>query len=563
MMNSFHFSVRFSDAPPFDRAVGHGFVTGAVYTADPALQTPETGSGFVPLWWYAGRPLTEAVPTADGAVSAPSPAVRAADLSGRQLPLWYRVEVPQEGVYRARAVLCGTGGDAMLFSGRRRLVWRGTLAPGARCTVETLCDVFPIVPRGKADPEPCTAVNLTAVGAAALSEVQIDAAPDTRRVWVCGDSTVTDQTADVPYAPGTSYSGWGQMLPAYLPAPLCVSNHAHSGLTTESFTGEGHWDIVRPRLRAGDICLLQFGHNDQKLPHLQAYRGYTERLHRYLDDIRAAGAAPVLLTPLARNSWAGPKRYNDLLADFAAAVLALGKAEGVPVVDLHGYAMRLIGEEGLEHAKRWFFPGDFTHTNDFGAYKMAGFVADELCRLFGAAPLPCPAWEPQPPFVQAEPPADCALTPPEGCADLFAAYDAQRPDALLTRVEALQLSITALRYFPINVYNDLYTDVVGHETYAGTVQCAAQNGLVPAAWTADGRLHPDAAVTKADFLAVLMPGYAGRRQLGLPAAVPDSIPPYARESAGLALAEALTEDAAWNEPLTRRAAAAICRRLKL
>lgn len=39
----------------------------------------------------------------------------------------------------------------------------------------------------------------------------------------------------------------------------------------------------------------------------------------------------------------------------------------------------------------------------------------------------------------------------------------------------------------------------------GTVQCAAQNDLIPAAWVADGKLYPQRTVTAADFLAVLMP----------------------------------------------------------
>ena len=82
---------------------------------------------------------------------------------------------------------------------------------------------------------------------------------------------------------------------------------------------------------------------------------------------------------------------------------------------------------------------------------------------------------------------------------------------MLTRAEALELAIKALKLFPINVYNDLYADIVGHETYAGTVQCAAQNDLIPAAWIADGKLYPQRTVTAADFLAVLMSGAAGRR----------------------------------------------------
>ena len=114
------------------------------------------------------------------------------------------------------------------------------------------------------------------------------------------------------------------------------------------------------------------------------------------------------------------------------------------------------------------------------------------------------------------------------------------PRETLTRAEALELAIKALKLFPINVYNDLYADVVGHETYAGTVQCAAQNHLIPPEWVADGCLYPAKAVTCADFLAVLMPGAAGRRPLAEPVPVPDAVPPYARRAAGQAVAEQLT-----------------------
>lgn len=394
----------------------------------------------------------------------------------------------------------------------------------------------------------------------ALAAAAVAEAPDVRRIWVCGDSTVTDQTANLPYAPGTSYCGWGQMLPAYLP-DVCITNHAHSGLTTESFTSEGHWDIVKPRLRAGDICLYQFGHNDQKLAHLQAYGGYTDRLRTYIKEARTAGAVPVLVTPLARNSWKDAAHYNDFLADFADAVLTLGKAENVMVLDLHTWAMALMQQDGLETAKRWFYPGDYTHTNDFGAYKMAGFVAHALGDALGLMVTDAPEWTPTPPFVPLEAPADCAIPAPEG--DPFADYDATRPNDTLTRAEALELAIKALKLFPINVYNDLYSDIVGHETYAGTIQCAAQNDLIPPEWVADGSLYPNQTVTAADFLAVLIPGAAGRRPLADAVPVPDSVPVYARRAVGQAVAEGLIAPEALTKPLNRSNAAEICRRLHI
>ena len=95
--------------------------------------------------------------------------------------------------------------------------------------------------------------------------------------------------------------------------------------------------------------------------HTTSLKEMLDCLRTYIKETRTAGAVPVLITPLARNSWRDPTHYNDFLADFADAVLDLGKEEAVPVLDLHAYAMQLIRQEGLETAKRWFYPGDYTH----------------------------------------------------------------------------------------------------------------------------------------------------------------------------------------------------------
>lgn len=146
---------------------------------------------------------------------------------------------------------------------------------------------------------------------------------------------------------------------------------------------------------------------------------------------------------------------------------------------------------------------------------------------------------------------------------LAKSYDATRPNDTLTRAEALELAIKALKLFPINVYNDLYSDIVGHETYAGTIQCAAQNDLIPPEWVADGSLYPNQTVTAADFLAVLIPGAAGRRPLADAVPVPDSVPVYARRAVGQAVAEGLIAPEALTKPLNRSNAAEICRRLHI
>lgn len=554
----------------YSAARGYGFVTGENRRKISCLQVPETNTGFLPQWWHGEDVLTTILDTPLGVHFQPCNAIYADERPGRMLALAFRRDLPRAGCWRVKLTLAANKPvqEVVIFVGRRRLAWHGGLAAGETRTVSILCDVSSIIPRGQTEAICDPAINLAVLcgmeGGVSLNRIEIEAA-QARTVYIMGDSTVTDQTANLPYAPGTSFGGWGQMIGAWLPEPLSVSNHAHSGLTTESFTEGGHWSVMAPLLHAGDICLIQFGHNDQKLPHLTARGGYSEWLHRYIVDIQARGAMPILVTPLARNSWTSDGRYNDLLLDYVAAVHQVGQETETPVIDLHAYSMELLCAEGLEQAKRWFYPGDYTHTNDFGAAKMGQYVAEQLCSLLKLTPINLPAWGCHPPFTALQPPTDCHLTPPSnGRADPLEPLHTQRPGDLLTRVEALELVIQLMRFFPLNVYNDLYTDVIGHETYAGTVQCAAQNDLIPAAWVTDGKLYPDQPVSLADFLAVLMPGYASRRALDTPVSIADNVPTYAQKAVGLAVHAGLVSNKEdWNAPLNRASAAALCQNIKL
>lgn len=550
----------------YDPAAGCGFVTEDARAGDPALQPPELNSGFLPAWWYGGERLSALQATAAGVSALPTAAVRAEDMKDRRLPLWYKVSVPARGQYQVTVTV--QAGDTaepetLLFLGRRRLAWRGALQAGQRREITGVTDVSPIVARGQTTKSEDTSVDIALVGrGVSLCSVAVMPAA-CKVIYIMGDSTVTDQSADLPYAPGTSYSGWGQMLGAYLPGGYCVSNHAHSGLTTESFRSEGHYAIMRPLLKAGDICLLQFGHNDQKLAALTAYGGYTERLKLYIEELRTAGATPVLVTPLARNSWRADGSYNDLLADYAAACRSIGAATDTPVADLHRRSVNDITGVGLERAKAWFYPSDYTHTNDFGAYHMAAQVYAELCRLgvLPATGAQAPAWPVQPPLSPLQPPEHCAVQAPADAADPFADFE---QDAPLDRVGLLDLVIRAMHFFPINVYNDLYADVIGHETFAGTVQCAAQNGLIPPVFVRDGSLHPTRPVTLEETLAVLMPAYASRRKLQSTARTPADVAPFAEEAARLAVGEGLVKPTAdWAATITRRQGAALCRKVKI
>lgn len=586
---------------PYTAEQGWGFVTEKIRREQELLRLPELNSGFEPVWWYQDEDITQLEMREEGCLIADCIGTNGVgknydgkewESTGRRIPLLFKADVKKEGNYRIKVSLTGCAEmetEALLFLGRRHLAWKGILQYGQRQMVEGIVNVSAIVPRGKTEMYPDTTVDIALIGkGAALSGVQIEPV-ECPVIYIGGDSTVTDQSADYPYAPGASYSGWGQMLSAYLDSRIAVSNHAHSGLTTESFREEGHYAILYDRLKAGDYVLLQFAHNDQKLDHLKAEEGYRENLDRYISEIRKKGAYPILVTPIARNTWKGlDGSYNDLLAEYAEAVKRLGAQRKVPVVDLHAASRAFVLIKGLEAAKQWFYPNDFTHSNDYGAYQAAGWVAQGLAGFAGKTGLDgepevadeesSAAYTGLADFVRRGgfgcwvPGNDCRVPeiPDEMKGKSAPAAEIlfenlERPDEPLKRAEALPMMIQALKFFPTNVYNDMFDDVIGHEWYAGAVECAWQNGLIPPEMTEGGKFLPEAEITMAEFLAMLMNGFRGRmrtqeKDISTQEQAPDFARKAVRESAALGL---IDENTALNGPVKRKDAALMIRRLAL
>ena len=113
-----------------------------------------------------------------------------------------------------------------------------------------------------------------------------------------------------------------------------------------------------------------------------ADRGYTDNLHAFLDEVREWGGRPVLVTPPGRNIWNADGTYLELLDAYANAVKKLAEETGTPWIDLHEYSVKLIKKMGMKRSRDYFHPEDYTHTNEYGAYRLAGFLAKELEKLF-------------------------------------------------------------------------------------------------------------------------------------------------------------------------------------
>lgn len=150
--------------------------------------------------------------------------------------------------------------------------------------------------------------------------------------YLIGDSTVCNYSSS--YSPRT---GWGQVFPSHFKTTLAISNKALSGRSSKSFYDEGAWTPIRNVLKSGDYVFIQFGHNDEKTTdparYTEPYTTYQQYLSIYIDNARAKGAIPILVTPVERNSWSnGMIRATH--GSYPAAMRALASAKGVPLIDL-------------------------------------------------------------------------------------------------------------------------------------------------------------------------------------------------------------------------------------
>jgi len=222
--------------------------------------------------------------------------------------------------------------------------------------------------------------------ALSLSAAQVGGAP---RVHLAGDSTM----ADKPTEPPNPEHGWGQLLPKFFKDPAMIVNHAANGRSTRSFITEGRWQKLVDALRPGDWVIIQFAHNDEKI--FPNARGeFQDNLRRFVADVRAKQANPILATPCARRSFDESGRLADTHGDYPDAVRAVAAATKVPLLEMNLLTMDLEAGHGPEGSKRlhlWISAGvyqrqpvgyqDDTHYSAYGAERVAALAVQEIIRL--------------------------------------------------------------------------------------------------------------------------------------------------------------------------------------
>lgn len=217
-------------------------------------------------------------------------------------------------------------------------------------------------------------------------------------MYIATDSTGCDQD-------GPTTAGWGQWLPQFFGYGLSVANYGNSGALTECsaattpcqtdapyysfYDNPKMWPAIKPLLKAGDVVLIEFAHNDKVTPKAQ----YEANLNTYINETKAAGAIPVLATPIPRNNWTSAtmmnpnQLVNDVGVDLPASIRSVGAAAHVPVIDILAETLAAFGAAGEAKAAA-YYADPTTHLSTVGANIVAGLIKAEIVKL-NIYPLVC------------------------------------------------------------------------------------------------------------------------------------------------------------------------------
>lgn len=199
------------------------------------------------------------------------------------------------------------------------------------------------------------------------------------RIVLVGDSTVNNG------------GGWGPGFCALMTPNVECVNRARNGRSSKSYYDEGLWkDALALH---GDYILIQFGHNDMpgKGPARETdpETTYAANMRRYIQQARANGARPVVVTSLSRRTYRDGKLVLDLQA-YADAAKRVAAEEDVPAIDLNAASVKLLQTMTQEQADQFDAEAhpdakgstgpDRTHLNPTGSAVFGRMVADSLAR---------------------------------------------------------------------------------------------------------------------------------------------------------------------------------------
>jgi lysophospholipase L1-like esterase len=165
------------------------------------------------------------------------------------------------------------------------------------------------------------------------------------KIVLVGDSTTAQQT------------GWGgafcaQHVTQYV---ACVPM-GRGGRSTKTYRNQGAWALALDEAGvqgyAARYVLIEHGHNDKSAnPAVGTglHADFPANLVRFVREVRARGAIPVLVTPLATRHFADGK-LADSMAPWAEEVRKVARQTGTQMLDLNAASELLFKQMGAVQA---------------------------------------------------------------------------------------------------------------------------------------------------------------------------------------------------------------------
>ena len=223
--------------------------------------------------------------------------------------------------------------------------------------------------------------------------------PDGKKKFLlASDSTCrTNAQSEYPRA------GWGQYLAQELGNDADVRNLAVGGRSSKSFITNGHWAGLLGSCTAGDIVVIQFGHNDavsstEKHTALdgsstEEYQGivvgnFQPNLERMVADVKAKGGIPVLSTSTSLRNFDTNGHVVRNIPGYIQATRDVAAKLQVPLIDINELTYQWLETLGEKASEPYFVTNkldpavvDNAHLTHDGAQIVAKMVADGIKAL--------------------------------------------------------------------------------------------------------------------------------------------------------------------------------------
>ncbi len=173
--------------------------------------------------------------------------------------------------------------------------------------------------------------------------------------------------------------GWGYYMGEYFDQDrITVENQALGGMSSRTFYNK-LWPDVLAGVRKGDWVIIELGHNDHgpydsgraraSIPGIgtetldvviketgekETVLTYGEYMRRFVREVKAKGAYPILFSLTPRNAWKDGKivRVDKTFGLWAKQV---AEAEGIPFVDLNDITAKKFEKFGPEKVNYMFY----------------------------------------------------------------------------------------------------------------------------------------------------------------------------------------------------------------